>query len=150
MPFAVPKAIRPDLPRSLTLLDASASKSVTSLHQIRSQPGWQYQLPTAEDPGSVWHGPPGAATRVLDWCPEVLARLVSQNEPGNIVSEFYTVRVRHTLVTLADSQLTAGHGWADFPDVDLWACLTAREQLCEIVRSQARRLSRIAFPEISK
>ncbi|MGH9380811.1 MAG: hypothetical protein ACRD2Z_09390 [Thermoanaerobaculia bacterium] len=103
---------------------------------VPGSPGWWY---ASGDSAQVWKGD----APVLDWCPEVLERLVTLNDDGTPADRYYSLRVGEDPLTVRHAELRTGEVWDRFPDAVGTGERKAREVLLNVVTDQARRLTRI-------
>lgn len=133
---------------SLMLPSMSGEFSMqTHMVRVSGIRDWWCRIGKPGDPGGVWRTSQGSSEQLLEWCPEVLVRLSALDGHDRSCNEYFAVRVHQHLALLSSSRLVEGHGWEQFPTVDLWQCIALTEQLSAIVHAQARSLPQIEFRE---
>lgn len=143
-------AIRGHQRVSLNLVPAECPRGGESPPHLTAVPGssgWWYAIPAGSRGGGVWHRFQDRESRVLTWCPEVLARLTMLDAKGICREQYYVVRIDAQLALVYDRDLPQGKGWGQFTQVDLWQALALKDLLADIVYDQAQRLPQIVCRE---
>lgn len=132
---------------------SAGTGTVRALHpdrpMLRGFPGWAYQRPAG--PGAsggaifrVTRDRDGTdqITDVLDWCPLVLARLVTLADDGTPTGVYYRLAVGQDTIIASHDEITSGKVWARCPDAYGTASRTMRDVLAGVVADQGARLDR--------
>ncbi|MEV7003686.1 hypothetical protein AB0N62_39385 [Streptomyces sp. NPDC093982] len=146
-------AIRGKQRASLNLVPAECPRGGGTppvLTVVPGSPGWWYAVPADDQGGCVWNRIGDQKSRILSWCPEVLAKLAMLDAKSICQQQYYVVRVDEQLALIHDGDLRQGKGWEQFRHIDLWQALSLKELLADIIYDQAQRLPQIVCREESQ